>query len=230
MSTCPEKDIHSIYIDNELPQQYIAEYEEHVKNCPKCTAQLNKLRSIKLMLTSDSKELELDNIFLSQSLERLQSRMQFTSVVNASKKPQRVMPFVKWSSSVAAAAAVFAVIFIPIHTKAINAATQPQVNAISRASIETLPQNDVIIDGNISQAKLTSVFSDTSQKTVSGSIPVTNNANYSGRLSFNDVDFFRPDFSGRGDKLPPPPKPDGHRMHEKDEIIMPVPEGSGTDN
>ena len=46
MYTCPEKDIHSVYIDNELPEAYIAEYEAHVKNCPKCAAELALLRNL----------------------------------------------------------------------------------------------------------------------------------------------------------------------------------------
>ncbi|MBP5452686.1 MAG: zf-HC2 domain-containing protein, partial [Treponema sp.] len=47
MSTCPEKDIHSIYLDNELPAAYVADYEAHVESCPECKAQLEKLRMLR---------------------------------------------------------------------------------------------------------------------------------------------------------------------------------------
>ena len=33
MSTCPEKDIHSIYVDGELPENYIKQYESHLSSC-----------------------------------------------------------------------------------------------------------------------------------------------------------------------------------------------------
>ena len=40
MSTCPENDIHSLYLDNELPLSYREEYEAHIKSCPKCAKKL----------------------------------------------------------------------------------------------------------------------------------------------------------------------------------------------
>ena len=33
MSFCPSKDIHSVYLDNELPEVYKAEYEAHIAVC-----------------------------------------------------------------------------------------------------------------------------------------------------------------------------------------------------
>ena len=38
MFTCPTNEIHSLYLDKELPQNYIAEYEAHIANCEKCKA------------------------------------------------------------------------------------------------------------------------------------------------------------------------------------------------
>ena len=54
MSFCPSKDIHSVYLDNELPEIYKAEYEEHLKNCPQCQKELEKIRALHKMFTSDS--------------------------------------------------------------------------------------------------------------------------------------------------------------------------------
>jgi hypothetical protein len=44
MSFCPTKDIHSIYLDNEMPEIYKAEYESHVATCKKCQQELNKIK------------------------------------------------------------------------------------------------------------------------------------------------------------------------------------------
>ena len=46
MFTCPEDDIHSIYLDNELPPNFVAEYEAHVASCPKCKAKNEKFKKI----------------------------------------------------------------------------------------------------------------------------------------------------------------------------------------
>ena len=32
MSGCPEKDLHSIYIDGEMPEKYAKEYEAHIEH------------------------------------------------------------------------------------------------------------------------------------------------------------------------------------------------------
>ena len=71
MSFCLSKDIHSIYLDKELPENYKLEYEEHVKNCPECQKELNKLKLIHDALKSDSDSIKLDDDFLEKSYERL---------------------------------------------------------------------------------------------------------------------------------------------------------------
>ena len=40
MYSCPTDDIHSVYIDDELPQNYVLDYENHIKTCSKCSAKL----------------------------------------------------------------------------------------------------------------------------------------------------------------------------------------------
>ena len=59
MSTCPEKDIHSIYLDGELPASYVAEYEAHVNACPSCQATLERLRRIRRVFAKDAETMEL---------------------------------------------------------------------------------------------------------------------------------------------------------------------------
>ena len=57
MDTCPEKDIHSIYLDNELPKQYLEKYQSHIASCPKCQMQLEQLKNIRQTLKDDSDSL-----------------------------------------------------------------------------------------------------------------------------------------------------------------------------
>ena len=59
MSFCPSKDIHSIYLDNELPEIYKAEYEAHLKVCKACQKELDKLKAVHQLFDADSKSISL---------------------------------------------------------------------------------------------------------------------------------------------------------------------------
>ena len=59
MSICPNKDLHSVYLDNELPESYKAEYEKHVADCPKCQAELKKLKAVRNLFADDRNTLNL---------------------------------------------------------------------------------------------------------------------------------------------------------------------------
>ena len=72
MSFCPTKDIHSIYLDNEMPEIYKAEYESHVATCKKCQQELNKLKVLHTLLSSDADVVTPDSHYAEQSFERLQ--------------------------------------------------------------------------------------------------------------------------------------------------------------
>lgn len=158
MSFCPSKDIHSIYLDNELPENYKVQYEEHVKNCPKCQKELNELKLVRSALKADSDSLKLDDSFLDKSYERLQIKMAYKNNVEKSKKPVNVS--FKYGLTAAAAAAVFALI-IPVrfNTKASGAqslAVSPSntsipspSNVLSANNVSLNSGRNVLVSGNI---------------------------------------------------------------------------------
>src|SRR5574344_81432 len=80
MSTCPSKSIHSIYLDDELPSAYIAEYEAHIASCPKCAAELKQLRTLRAILRNDAAAITPDSHYVDQSWERLKTRMSYSKV------------------------------------------------------------------------------------------------------------------------------------------------------
>ena len=59
MSFCPSKDIHSVYLDGELPENYKAEYELHISHCEKCRKELEQLKAIHAMFKIDSDSLKI---------------------------------------------------------------------------------------------------------------------------------------------------------------------------
>ena len=52
MYSCPTDDIHSIYLDKELPFEYQKLYEEHIRGCPECSRKLERMKKIKEFLSS----------------------------------------------------------------------------------------------------------------------------------------------------------------------------------
>lgn len=111
MSICPENDIHSVYLDDELNSPYKEQYLEHLQNCSSCTEKLNKLKAIRNLLAEDSKKISLSEEQLSDSYQKLSSILKFRNITNKSTKSSftffnKVIP--------AMAAALIIAIVLPI--------------------------------------------------------------------------------------------------------------------
>ncbi len=157
MSTCPNKDLHSIYLDNELPLSYVKEYEDHVKNCPKCTAELQKLKNLHNLFQEDSKSIKFSEQDLDKSYERLLTRMSYHK--NTSKT-RNVFTFGKFNSAAkyiftgVAAAAVIAVV-LPIRLNnntsqniASNQNFEPIQRPLPNSSFSDFSRNNQILSGS----------------------------------------------------------------------------------
>ena len=159
--SCPQKDIHSVYIDGELPETYRAEYEAHVASCARCQAELAKLRRLHELLAGVSAPAltparATDAAFTEQSFARLQTKLRYRRNVNAAERTH-ALPFAltRWAIPAAAAAAVAAVVFVPLHTRASDSASASEaVTVIASAELKPLAEKSVVIDGNISHTEL----------------------------------------------------------------------------
>ena len=104
MYTCPTNEIHSLYLDNELPQNYVEQYEAHIAACDSCKAQLERLRAVRGIFSADADAISPDKKFLDKSYERLMLKMKYsknTGHANYSKVNLR-----SWKIIVPAVAAV----------------------------------------------------------------------------------------------------------------------------
>lgn len=151
MSTCPEKDIHSLYLDNELPANFAKQYEAHIASCPKCKAELDSMRALHDVLKADADSLKLDQVFLDQSFERLQSRMRYSKVISKAKAPAKIQLFPevkKYLPAAVAAAAVFAVMlpFSFRNNAAGNVQNVAQIQTIKRTTDFSIDQNSLITE------------------------------------------------------------------------------------
>lgn len=185
MSTCPTDDIHSIYLDGELPLAYMKEYEAHVASCPKCAKKLESLGKVHEILKADSKSMELDEVFMDESFSRLSTKLRYSKnsgAANVHKFPD--MKIVSWGVAVAA---VVAAVIIPFRIgKTVEGRQSQQVTSDVALSPVVRPQNvnglahNVVVNGNISDQYAHNVST--------GSLNRTYPA--------GDVDIFRPEFSG----------------------------------
>ena len=150
MFHCPENDIHSIYLDGELPENFVKDYEAHLASCDKCRAKLKKLKSLKGLFAADSRGIEPDAQFKAQSFERLQSRMRFSRVVKASEPRKNVVEMSRFVP-LAAAAAIFALV-LPVGMKKGQASQNfdDSVLAISNVQAQKpIADTDIIVNGGI---------------------------------------------------------------------------------
>ena len=157
MFTCPEKDIHSIYIDGELPENFSREYEAHIGSCEKCRAELEKIRAIRSLLAKDLASLDLDKDFMEKSFERLQSRMRFKKIVSQGEDKSFIVPMRRtFIPMAAAAAAVFAILLPQKMNSSHNTNMAAQdLPIISRAQeITPIAKSDVIVEDGIQNVAL----------------------------------------------------------------------------
>lgn len=158
MFTCPEKDIHSIYIDGELPENFSREYEAHIGSCEKCRAELEKIRAMRALLAKDSASLDLDKDFMEKSFERLQSRMRFKKIVSQGEDKSFIVPMRRTfiPMAAAAAAAVFAILLPQKMNSSHNTNMAAQdLPIISRAQeITPIAKSDVIVEDGIQNVAL----------------------------------------------------------------------------
>lgn len=163
MSFCPTRDIHSVYLDNELSDEYKAEYEAHIANCPKCKAELEKYRALRGMFQHDAESVTPDVHYLDQSFERLQVKMKFSKNTGSYKKSKFNFNYIYYGS-VAAAAAAFAFI-VPLRMGTGNADNVAPATAIvssipftatNATNVSFDSGRSTVISGNIERSVLSS--------------------------------------------------------------------------
>ena len=202
MSTCPGNDIHSVYIDNELPETYVALYEAHIKSCPKCAAKLASITAVNTALRSDEFRMSSDAASPDKSWERLQTRLRYAKTT---KRAYRFSEHnFRYAFSAAVAAAVLALI-IPVRLLRTPVAIETAaINPIARNGSVRLAKNTVVINGNIEQPHAfvpsepsASYGTDSEYRTAFDvSFGAARfDAARTGERQLEDVDLFRPDFA-----------------------------------
>ncbi len=216
------RDLHSVYIDGEMPKDFIAEYEDIISKDKNEAAELEKMQKIHGLFQKDAADIEVSDKFVEESFARLQMKMKFKENTKKAESKSFVK-VMKIPASFAAAAAVFALIFTPAFLKS-SSKVEKEVTAIAVAVADEIPaiaEKTVAIDGNINSEKLSDfAVSNTvaqakekadnqqtilspalvEQKVVKASALVTNSGNF--RNNMTSVDVFRPELNTMKMTLP----------------------------
>ena len=113
MSTCPDKDLYSAYVDGELQSPWKEKIEVHLVSCEKCRSVVDSYRKISLKLSAvSSSELDLDGSFLKLYAKRQDclKRME----INKNKPTSWFYKSNKIPVPALAAAALFLFVLTPI--------------------------------------------------------------------------------------------------------------------
>ncbi|MBQ2529815.1 MAG: zf-HC2 domain-containing protein [Treponema sp.] len=134
MSTCPERDIHSVYLDGELPPAYVEKYKAHLETCPKCKDALEKLKRLRSYFDADKKSMEMSQKDLDDSFARLQARLSFSKHTKSNVvefKPKA------WISAALGAVAALAIVFLPARLSSKNQSVnaEPSFKPVADAEI-----------------------------------------------------------------------------------------------
>ncbi|MBQ7159905.1 MAG: hypothetical protein IJS09_10875 [Treponema sp.] len=230
MATNIEKDLHSVYIDNELPPAYIDKYEALVQSDAESAAEQSKMKKLHALMQEDAKDITVDDAFLEASFARLQTKMKYHQTmaqVNADENKPKIYQFARWGVSFAAAAAVFALIFTPVYLRSTNKSPAAAVSAIANTKLKPLAQNDIAVDGNIDRAALSSIAVNSSA--IQGATMTSTATNQRTRaIELNDsltsIDVFRPasasSENGLSIRIQISPM---HDIRGEEEIIIPLP-------
>lgn len=202
MSTYLENDLHSVYVDNELPPAYHKTYESLVASDERHAAALRKMQSLRDDFQQDSKTLDVDDAFLEASFARLQTKLRYHKHAVAPQDERPVVhQFTRWGISFAAAAAVFALAITPALRTGGDTVKDDAINAIESSKFTPIAQNDIAVDGNFNQETLSAIavngnsaVQGATMASTAASIPSVHQKSH--RVNLNDsltsIDVFRP--------------------------------------
>lgn len=77
MSTCPDADLYSAYVDGEVPSPWKEKLEAHMAACPECKKRVDRYSALHTLLKKEA--LAVDQAFLDSSWERLRARAAVSS-------------------------------------------------------------------------------------------------------------------------------------------------------
>ena len=131
MSTCPDDALHHVYLDDEIPPEYVGEYASHTGQCARCRKKLERIEHLRAAIKRDSDEITLSEKRLDAGYTRLMSNLRYRRVSRVIQKTQASHVFRQALPLTAAAALVFSLTYVFLLDG--RAGSQPLASAPPRA-------------------------------------------------------------------------------------------------
>ena len=181
MSFCPTKDIHSVYLDNELPEEHRIRYEKHLSECENCRKQLERMKAVRKLFQDDASNVTPDDHYLEDSYKRLMIKMSYNRNVQKARKPSSKVHF---TYILSAAAAVLVALFIP-NIVATQKKTAVEATAVPISSSFTgiAPMANNISFGSGNRSNISGIINESALSPSSGFVDV----NLRGNSLFNTL-------------------------------------------
>jgi hypothetical protein len=150
MSTCPNSDGYSVYLDGEIPKQYEAQYRQHLEDCLACKKNYENMQSMTRILHEDAEAIQLTEAELNESFIKLQRLVQFQENTKYTKRNDG-MRTLKHALPAIAAALIIG-IFIPLKFKQTESdAFTPTLHTINPTA-RLITTKGIIAEGSLSEA------------------------------------------------------------------------------
>jgi hypothetical protein len=185
MSTCPETDLHNVYLDDEMPPDHLLHYKAHLDTCPLCQKKVSSLTAVRNALKDDAGQIELTDEALEEGYDRLLTRMRYHQTTVTI---QDAVPFVFRQTLPWAAAVVLLITgaYVFLHGTRQNTGDMIAANGAafleSQAAEAAAADTVVIFENTISRGLLTTSNNETQVISIQD-LPY-----------IPDIDIFRPSF------------------------------------
>ncbi len=156
MSICPESDIHSVYLDGELPQEFLKDYETHVSSCAKCSRELEKFRKLRNVFSDDKKSISFSKEEIDESFERLQAKLSYARTMSFNEKKRKINWGEYFKYGIVGVAASLAVMLVSTRQE-LNRFRNDSFQPVSRNSA-SYTANQIRSDGNVNITNLNAIL------------------------------------------------------------------------
>lgn len=148
MSTCPEFDLYSVYLDHEMPNNLKHDFSKHLDECAECKSRFSRLNTIHTALRSDSQTLTLSKTQTEESFKKLCIVMNYKAVAKKAH-PDLFIKTLKFLSPALAAVMVFAFI-LPLRLLNSPNTQHTFITPNTNASASLINTRGIIVDNSLS--------------------------------------------------------------------------------
>lgn len=193
-------DIHSLYVDGELEGECLAQYKEHIAQCPACRKRASEFARLHEIFMKDFRQTQLSVLQKQQCFDRLLTNLNYK--IHTTNKPSFARRFATAMLPYALASVLVFSLLLPALSRAGDTQSSTHLSVIKRNDIAQSPSNILTnTKPNLSNSALLRRVNLLPNPATVNSIlrkrqhqPSTEDIIKNLQSNMTEVDFFRPDF------------------------------------